>query len=61
MKQENKWKMDVGNQWRMRDMALRTPQNINTGVMDKSLVRQDPVFALFNAHVRSLCAGGKFF
>lgn len=32
MKQEDKWKVDTGNQWKRPNTALRKPQNINTGV-----------------------------
>lgn len=56
MKQEDKWKVDAGNQQRRPDTALRKPPNINSGVLEKSLRQKYPYFFLFRVHVQSLCA-----
>lgn len=41
MKQEDKWKVDAGTQWRMPDTALKKPHQVNTGMLEKGLLRED--------------------
>lgn len=56
MKQEDKWKVDAGTQWRMPDTALKKTHQVNTGMLEKDLLREDDLKKKkINAHVHSVC------
>lgn len=59
MKQEDEWKVDVGNQWGMPAIALRQPQKVSTGVMEKTPVKQQDFFFFFLMLMFTLCVSGK--
>lgn len=61
MKQEDKWKVDAGTQWRMPDTALKKTHQVNTGMLEKDLLREDYLKKKKLMLMSTLYAGRKLF